>query len=221
MCGRTALAVLADVLIERFDAEPTEPIEPRYNIAPGDDLAVIRNESPDIIDQLRWGLVPHWADDPAIGNRLINARSETLAEKPSFRDAYAERRCLVLVDGFYEWTERNGQKQPYRICKPDNAPFALAGLWENGRDVATTTIVTTDANDVVEPIHDRMPVILPEEVETAWLESGDEELLAPYHGDDLECYPISTLVNDPTNDSPEIIEPVEVTRAQRGLDEFA
>lgn len=244
MCGRLSLFAPPSVLEARFDATFLGSYTPRYNVAPTDSLAAIRDDSPETIDALTWGLVPHWADDPSIGTRLINARAETLSEKPSFRDAYENRRCsrersereldtpkggrcLILSDGFYEWKEDGGRKQPYRICRPDDEPFAMAGLWErwegNGEVRETATIVTTEPNDVVAPLHDRMAAILPEREERRWLH-GDpverESLLSPYEGD-LRAYPISTRVNDPGNDGPSIIEEVEPEGGtQSGLGDF-
>lgn len=227
MCGRLSLFAPPSVLESRFDVEVPGAYRPRYNVAPTEDLAVIRDDAPETLDFLTWGLVPRWADDPSIGNRLINARAETLAEKPSFRDAYENRRCLVLADGFYEWREDGGVKQPYRVCRPDDEPFAMAGLWERweGRETReTATIVTTEPNDVVRPLHDRMAAILPPGEERRWLEADEEsqraELLGPYD-DDLRAYPISTRVNDPKNDDPSIIEEVEPEGGtQSGLEDF-
>lgn len=219
MCGRNSLFVPQSELEERFDATAREPIRPRYNIAPGEDLAVIRNDEPDAIDQLEWGLLPAWADDPDEVPRPINARSETAADKPMFRDAVRKRRCLVLSSGFYEWQERaGGPKQPYRVYLEDDAPFAFAGLWERWEDggipLETVTILTTDASDPLEGIHDRMPVILDADEEASWLEADTdaerESLLDPYDGADLRIDPISRAVNDPGNDSPDIVEPVDV-----------
>ena len=234
MCGRFSLFVPPSVLEERFDAAASRPIVPRYNVAPRDDVAAIRNDDPGTIDALGWGLVPSWVDDPDDYPRPINARAETVAEKPSFRDAFAERRCLVLADGFYEWKGDRGAKQPYRITRPDDEPFAFAGLWEtwgaNGGDskgdggpLRTVTIVTTDANDTVGAIHDRMPVILEPDEERRWLADADPEelhsMLDPYPDGGLETYPVSKAVNDPVNDSPDVVEPVDIGE-QSGLGDF-
>lgn len=229
MCGRLSLFTPRWLLESRFAAEFDAPYDPRYNVAPSESLAAIRNDAPETITSLTWGLIPHWADDPSIGNRLINARAETLADKPSFRDAYDERRCVILADGFYEWREDGGVKQPYRIAREDDEPFAFAGLWErwerSGDARETATIVTTEPNDVVRPLHDRMAAILPPGEERRWLDADDEgeraSLLKPYQGDDLRAYPISTRVNDPSNDGPSIIEEVEPEGGtQSGLGEF-
>lgn len=229
MCGRLSLFAPPSVIESQFDAEFAFPYRPRYNVAPTEDLVVVRDDAPETIDVLTWGLVPRWADDPSIGNRLINARAETLAEKPSFRDAYENRRCLVLADGFYEWQDDGGRKQPYRICRHDDEPFAMAGLWErwerNGTVRQTATIVTTEPNDVVRPLHDRMAAILPPGEERRWLDADGEAerraLLEPYDGD-LRAYPISTRVNDPGNDDPSIVEEVEPEGGtQSGLGDFS
>ncbi len=165
-----------------------------------------------------WGLIPHWAKDAKIGFNLINARAETLQEKPAFRGFLHKGRCLVLADGFYEWSATTGKKIPYRIEFKDRKPFAMAGLcsrWkdEKGKEVDTFTIVTTEANGIVGTIHDRMPVILSREKERWWLDPlvGSKErdqYLLPYSGSDMEMYPISTLVNSPKNDSAEIVKPM-------------
>ncbi|WP_158058241.1 SOS response-associated peptidase [Halorussus halophilus] len=234
MCGRTSLFVPQSVLEERFDATATKPITPRYNIAPGDRLATIQNDATDEIDQLEWGLVPSWVDDPDDSPRPINARAETVAEKPMFRDAFEKRRCLVLADGFYEWQGQRGSKQPYRITRRDDQPFAFAGLWEtwdggddhpNGENGhrETVTIITTDANETVADVHDRMPVILDREDEQMWLSATDEKqlqgVLDPYPADELRAYPVSKRVNNPANDSADVIEEIDVGE-QVGFDEF-
>jgi putative SOS response-associated peptidase YedK len=211
----------------RFSAEFTEDWTPRYNIAPGQDLAVIRNESLEAIDQLQWGLVPHWVDDPDDGPSPINARADSVAEKPYFRSAFDSKRCLVLADGFYEWQGQRGPKQPYRIERVDDEPFAFAGLWEswssNGDQLDTVTIITTGPNAVMEPIHDRMPVMLEPEDEDRWLQADDPDelqaLLDPYPDELLDAYSISKRLNDPGNDSPDVIDPVDVGE-QSGLGEF-
>lgn len=218
MCGRTSLFVSQEDLEARFEAHISPDIDyrPRFNIAPGDGLEVITNDAPDVIDRYTWGLVPEWMQDPNDG--FINARSETVEEKPAFQDAWRRRPCLVLSSGFYEWRESTaGPKQPYRIYREGDIGFAMAGLWEerhpdgNG-DRPTVTVLTTEPNDVVKPIHDRMPVVLPPEDETTWLEASPElraELCRPYPGGDLTAYPISRAINDPTTDDARVIEPLE------------
>ena len=229
MCGRTTLYTPRSELESRFDAHfVRDDYEPRYNIAPGDDLAVITNDAAEEIDLFRWGLVPHWVDDPDDWSKPINARAETVREKSSFSGAFESRRCLVLSDGFYEWKGERGSKQPYRVALEDNEPFAFAGLWErwgsNGDALTTCTIITTEANDIVEPVHDRMPVILDSDEERDWLAVNDEEelqsFLNPYGGDDLVTYPITKRVNDPAFDDPEVLVEAEDVGEQSGLEEF-
>lgn len=201
-------------------------VPPRYNIAPGDDILAVRNDEPGSGDMLRWGLVPHWVDDPDEYSRPINARSETVDEKPFFRDAFEERRCLVLADGFYEWKGDRGSNTPYRIERTDRSIFAFAGVWEtwrsNGDVLRTCTVLTTEPNETVEPIHDRMPVILENDEMDVWLDAGDpaklKALLDPYPDDQLIAYRISPAINDPENDGPDVVEPVE--DPQTGLEEF-
>lgn len=227
MCGRTSLFIPQSVLEERFDATATTPITPRYNIAPGDELATIQNDATDEIDQLEWGLVPSWVDDPDDSPKPINARAETVAEKPMFRDAFEKRRCLVLADGFYEWKGKRGSKQPYRITRTDEQPFAFAGLWETWGDTddrrETVTIITTDANETVADVHDRMPVMLDHSEEQTWLSgiAGEElqGLLDPYPADELRAYPVSKRVNSPGNDSPDVVEEIDIGE-QVGFEEF-
>lgn len=218
MCGRYTLTTPAKRLAEEFDAEAGEAqVSASYNVAPSQEVAaVLREEGVKRLKTLRWGLVPSWADDPAIGNRMINARSETAHEKPSFRSAFKRRRCLIPADGFYEWRKELDGKQPFYITTEGAEPFAFAGLWESWEDgegeVRTCAILTTEANETMREIHHRMPVILPAELRDAWLdeEADKEELLAmlePYSGA-MEAYPVSRFVNRPTNDDPRCVEPV-------------
>jgi len=227
MCGRTSLFVPPSVLEERFSAEFVTEYVPRYNVAPRQALYAVTGDAPAAIDALEWGLLPGFVEDPTDAPRPINARAETVHEKPYFRDAFAHRRCLVLADGFYEWSGERGTREPYRIQRADGDPFAFAGLWERwsqpGEDPRrTVTIVTTDANDLLAPIHDRMPVVLGAEEERRWLEAGDPEarraLLHPPPSDELEAFPVSTAVNDPSNDTAEVVEPLDTE--QRGFDAF-
>lgn len=217
MCGRFSIATPIEQLRERFEVEaPIESVKPRYNGAPGQDMLVIPEETPHQMALFRWGLVPSWAKDPKIGNHLINARAETLREKPAFRHAYQKHRCLVLADGFFEWDKKQKTHIPYYIFQKGHTPFAFAGLceyWkdEKGKELNTFTIVTTAANSLVSKIHDRMPVILPQDAEKKWLdpklESSDiEKILAhPLTAKDMDAYEISTLVNNPRNDQPDIL----------------
>ena len=224
MCGRFSVAVSPEVIAERFGARPPSALAPRYNVAPGEPLAAIRNHGRDRIEPLEWGLVPAWAEDAGTGH--INARAETIAEKPSFRDAYEHRRCLVLADGYYDWADERGRgTQPYRFVRPDEEPFAMAGIWEpregSGGSQGTVAVVTTEPNGVVEPIHHRMPVILDPDEEAGWLDGENADaLLDPYPEDDLRAYPVSEAVNDPANDSPAVLEKVDPPE-QTGLGEFS
>jgi len=219
MCGRYTLATSEAALQAEFglDEIPAD-YRPRYNIAPGQEvLAVIRDGDRLRAGWLRWGLIPFWAGDPSIGNRMINARAETLATKPAFRQAFERRRCLILADGFYEWQAQGAAKVPYWIHLEDRRPFAFAGLWDRwrppeGDPVVSCTIVTTQATEALRPIHERMPVILPPGARERWLdpEAGQEEriaLLRPYAGADLATHAVTTLVNSPRNDTPECIAP--------------
>jgi putative SOS response-associated peptidase YedK len=195
-------------------------LQSSYNVAPTQEVpAVVASNGGRRLEVLRWGLIPSWADDPEIGSRMINARSETVAEKPSFRRAFKERRCLIPANGFYEWRKENGGKQPYYFRMKDGRPFAFAGLWESwdrhgGGEIQSCTILTTDANDLVSEIHHRMPVILPQEDYELWLDSTLREpdqllpLLAPYPTNDMEAYPVSRRVNNPSNNEPGCVESV-------------
>ena len=225
MCGRFTLASDAETLQQVFfDFEVPMNLSPRYNISPTQDIAAVPNTREKQAEFFHWGLIPSWAKDPKIGNRMINARSETLAEKPSFRNAYKRRRCLVLADGYYEWQQIPGEraKQPVYIRLKSQKPFAVAGLWEvwQAKDMdeplKSCTIITCPPNAFLAEIHHRMPVILPADAYAQWL-SPDEQpadvlqpLLTPYPGEEMEAYPVSRFVNRPTNDSPECIAPLEV-----------
>ena len=196
-------------------------MQPNYNVAPTQEVpaVVAGNGGGDRrLEMLRWGLIPSWADDPGIGARMINARSETVAEKPSFRRAFKERRCLIPADGFYEWQKTNGGKQPHYIRMKNGRPFAFAGLWESwkgdGNEIRSCTILTTNPNDIAGEIHNRMPVILPPEGYEVWLDPDVREtdqllsLLAPYPPSDMEAYPVSRRVNSPSNNEPSCVESV-------------
>ena len=213
MCGRYTLSTPTDLLSDLYELETEITTTPRFNIAPTQEAPVIRI-SPETgkrrLDLLRWGLVPFWAKDSTIGNRMINARSETAAEKPAYRVSLRKRRCLVPADGFYEWQATGGPKQPFFFHRKDGYPFAMAGLWdrwEKGEDgpLETFTILTTVPNEIVAPIHERMPVILhPEQYET-WLQGSPsvqslQEFLTPYPADAMKLYQVSSEVNSPKND---------------------
>jgi putative SOS response-associated peptidase YedK len=204
---------------EAFGLPEAPDLLPRFNIAPGQPVAVVRQEARAEgreLAFLRWGLIPDWADDPSIGNRLANARSETAATKPSFRRAFQSRRCLVVADGFYEWQKTNGRKQPYFVGLQSDRPFGLAGLWErwekHGEPVESCTILTTDANELMQPIHERMPVILPPDQYALWLDPRCQEtgklakLLQPFPSEGMLAYRVSALVNNPKNDVPQCVE---------------
>lgn len=208
------------VLVRQFRLDVAEPLRPRYNIAPTQDVPVVRT-TPDgqrELVMMRWGLVPSWADDPAIGNRMINARGETVAEKPSFRAALKKRRCLVVADGYFEWKKTGKAKQPYLFHFDDDRPFALAGLWERwskgGEPLETCTIITTDASPLAATAHDRMPVILDGAALDMWLdpEVDDSAALAgflrPFEHDAMIATPVSTRVNSPANEDAACVEPI-------------
>ena len=218
MCGRFSVAVNPEVLVERFEVSlPDETLFPRYNAAPTQKLPVITNEDDRKIKLFRWGLIPSWAKDLSIGNKLINARAETLSEKPSFRKALEKRRCLVPADGFYEWQKTAQGKIPLRFTLRSEEPFAFAGLWEQwtsstGEMIPSFTIITTTANELVTPIHNRMPVILRRENEHAWLNNASGvkswiSLLVPYVAGEMKCYPVSPRINSPGFDDPSVLEP--------------
>jgi len=195
----------------------TEEFKPTYNAAPTQSLPVITQDEPRTIDLYRWGLIPNWAKEPKVGNQMINARAETLLQKPSFRDSFKRRRCLVLTDGFYEWKQTSNQKIPYRISIRDNNLFAFAGIWDvwrtlGGETLRSFSIITTEPNQAVRSLHNRMPVILKKDNEHRWLQDIDtqeaQSMLEPYPLDDLKVYPISTLVNNPRNNSEDVIRPL-------------
>ncbi len=221
MCGRYSLKADIAQLAMRFEFAADEAIhEPAYNIAPMQQVLTVTNDGELRAEYMRWGLIPFWAKDAKIGYRMINARGETVAEKPSFRIALRKRRCLILADGFYEWQKLGGkQKRPMRIVLRSGEPFAFAGLWETWKDpegemVKSCTIITTAANDFLRPIHDRMPVILPQESESFWLDKDVEDplaltsVIAPYPDDEMDAFEVSTLVNNTRNKGSEVIDPV-------------
>ena len=266
MCGRFTLTSPTDELAGYFNVLAKTQLSPRYNIAPTQPVACVRQTAGSATEPstsqaptkpstpsepaarelvaLRWGLIPFWAKDPAIGSRMINARSESVADKPAFREAFRKRRCLVVADGFYEWKRLKAAKQPYFIFMEDRSPFAFAGLWErwkpragqldkitgpgrpevtmsaDGR-VESCSFLTTGPNELMETIHDRMPVIVPPEHWDTWLdpEIDDpevlEELLLPYPAERMRAHPVSTHVNKPGNDDPTCIEPLKKMKIVR------
>ena len=217
MCGRYSLIADLDDLALRFQFFHGDfDYDPCYNIAPTKSVPTVTDVDGREARLMKWGLIPFWAKEAKIGARMINARVETLAEKPAFRNALKKRRCLVLSDGYYEWQKTPAGKTPYRIVMDSGEPFAFAGLWESWKDpqgnvVPSCTIITTAANKLLSPIHDRMPVILPRESEEMWLDPGIDDpallahVLASGPGDVLEAYRVSTLVNNVRNDGPELI----------------
>ncbi len=218
MCGRYTLKSSPQAVASLCNLPPIEAYKPRYNIAPSQEVIGVRaGRAGREWARLRWGLIPSWAKDPKIAYSLINARSETAADKPSFRSAMKRRRCLIPADGFYEWKKVGKQKLPLYIRLRDESPFAFAGLWESwqppqGDPVETCTILTTTANEVVAPFHERMPVILPNECFDAWLDPGDADaaglapLLVPYPAESMVAVPANPIVNSPKVDSPECLQ---------------
>jgi putative SOS response-associated peptidase YedK len=223
MCGRFTLTVDPGRLQEAFPGLglPVTGLKPRYNIAPTQPVALIPNDGDYRLDFYLWGLIPSWAKDAEIGNRLINARGETLAEKPAFRAAFRRRRCLILADGFFEWRQDpDGRgKTPVYISLRSHDPFGFAGLWEiwhakDGSEVRSCTIITTQPNELVAHIHNRMPVILPASAHAQWLAPGEADpaqlagLIRPYPAEEMTAHPVARLVNSPANDSPECVAPL-------------
>jgi putative SOS response-associated peptidase YedK len=220
MCGRYTLSAPGERVAVQFSLTDTPQLTPRYNIAPTQQAPVVRvGQDGRELAMLRWGLVPFWAKDLAIGAKMINARSETAAEKPAFRNAIRQRRCLVLADGFYEWQQAVGGKQPFYFRIDAGAPFAMAGLWErwrtpDGGTVETCTILTTQANPLLAPLHDRMPVILPPATYDLWLDPSLRDagplqhLFVPFPAEGMDTYPVSKAVNRVANDSAALIAPL-------------
>jgi putative SOS response-associated peptidase YedK len=214
MCGRFAFYSPSEATAALFGVSASIPVEPRFNIAPSQYIAGIR-ETDDTGRELamfRWGLVPFWAKDPAIGNRMINARAETVAQKPSFRAAYRHRRCLVLADGFYEWKKEGEGKVPYFISLDNGEPFAFAGLWETWQSketeeiIQSATLITTAANEFISTVHHRMPVILQPDTADRWL-AGDDELLADVaeNSPKFQAWPVDKRVNNARNEGEDLI----------------
>jgi len=230
MCGRYVSVSSTTILVDRFtiDEVRIEEKEPVYNVAPTLEMPLVAvSRGRRVLDQVRWGLVPSWAKDLSIGSKQINARAESVTTKPAYKRAFVKRRAIVPADGFYEWEKREGskQKQPWFIRRRDGEPLAFAGLWEIWHDpkigddaprIRTFTIITTEANDLLEPIHERMPVVLPESEWDRWLDPEFQDvdalrqLLVPAPSDQFEMWPVSTLVNKADNEGPELIERVAV-----------
>jgi len=226
MCGRYTLTADANTIQLTFNLDAvSNNLQPRYNIAPSQPVPIITNQNPSELTFVKWGLVPSWAKDASIGYKMINARSETASEKPSFRSAFKRRRCLIPVDGFFEWSKQGKKKVPMYIHLEDNELFAFAGLWEtwqspDGSELQTCTILTTEPNDLIKPLHHRMAVILDKSDYDLWLTPDDvpadvlQPLMKPFPQDRMRVYEVSTLVNSPKNDDPSIIEPFESPRQQ-------
>ncbi len=217
MCGRFALKAPPDELVIRFGLDECADFGPRYNIPPGTDIPVIRlsPEGKRVLHLLHWGLVPHWAKDPSIGTKLNNTRGESVAEKPSFREAFKKRRCLVPADGFFEWKAEGKIKLPYYISLKSGEPMAMAGLWESwkspdGEIVRTVCIITIGANELMAPIHDRMPVLVAREHWQSWLAAPADEirpLVVPYPANEMRAWQVSLRVSRTANDDSSLIEP--------------
>jgi putative SOS response-associated peptidase YedK len=217
MCGRFAFYSPTEATAALFGAEDATPVAPRFNIAPTQDIAAIRKSADAGREMLllRWGLIPFWAKDKSIGNRMINARAETVAEKPAYRAAYKHRRCLVLADGFYEWQKQGDAKQPYYISLASGDPFALAALWENwtdkssGESIQSTTLITTAANEFMQSLHHRMPMVLEPRAADAWLD-GDMSMIESATEDcpALQAWPVDRRVNNARNEGNELLKPV-------------
>jgi putative SOS response-associated peptidase YedK len=229
MCGRFALKTPVPSLREAMHFDNTPAARPRYNIAPSQEVLVVRlHGRTRQAEWMRWGLIPHWAKDPDIGRRMINARAETVTEKPAYRDSFQRRRCLIPADGFYEWQAVKGRgKQPHFLRRTDGRPIAFAGLWDEwsdpaGRAIRSCTIITVDAVGPAARVHHRMPAVLPEESWPVWLnaDTDAEELmrrLLPPADLPLEAYPVDKQVNSPENDSPALIEPTDADDAPASL----
>jgi putative SOS response-associated peptidase YedK len=222
MCGRFTLTVSGETIADFFGLTEVPTLAPRYNVAPTQALLAVRVPAPEAPRQaarLRWGLVPSWAKDPRIGNQLLNARAETAAEKPAFRTALRRRRCLIPADGFYEWQQRGGAKQPYCFRLSDDRLFAFAGLWErwqdpSGQTLETCTVLTTEANELVRPIHDRMPVLLARNHFADWLDPNLQDsvrllaMLRAYPAEEMRAYPVSAWVSNPRHEDSRCLAPL-------------
>jgi putative SOS response-associated peptidase YedK len=221
MCGRFSRKATLQAIIDEFEIEEVNgTIEPSYNVAPGQDVAVILKDESRKLGLLKWGLIPSWSKDPAIGNRMINARAESLADKPSFKQPLRRKRCLIIADGFFEWKKEGKQKIPMYIFLKNQKPFAFAGLWDtwtspDGNKISTCIVITTEPNELLKKIHNRMPVILTKKHFDLWLDRNvqDEQmvlpLLQPYAEKDMDMYEVSRAVNSPKNNSPELLKPVQ------------
>jgi putative SOS response-associated peptidase YedK len=220
MCGRFSITKEAEDIAARFDAQLALAFKKVFNGAPGQNLPVLANAEPHVINLYRWGLVPFWAKNLSIGNRMINARAETITEKPAFRNLIKGKRCLVISDGFYEWKKTAELKQPYRITLKEEELYSYAGLWDIWKApdesiINSFTIITTGANKLIGQIHDRMPVILHKEDENKWLNKDEDinkivSLLKPFPENLMKMYPVSTLVNSTYNNSPDLLKKIDL-----------
>ncbi len=223
MCGRFVMVSPSYVISEVFCLkEEPQDLLPSYNITPGQSVYAVLRDERNVTNRLarfRWGLVPSWAKDPSVGNRMINARAESVAERPSFKEAFRDRRCLVVADGFYEWQKTGRTKTPFFVRLKSGRPFGMAGLYETwvspaGKILRTCTIITTRANDLLSPIHDRMPAIVLREKQAPWLDRSVRDkkdlidILKPFPPEEMDAYRVSGAVNSPLNDNPELILPV-------------
>lgn len=219
MCGRFSFAASDRIIEELFDINIEADIyKPSYNCAPSQKLAVISGENPGTLSFMRWGLIPFWAKDISIGNKMINAKAETITEKPSFRQSFRNQRCLVPADAFYEW-QQDKEKTPFRIMMKDESLFAMAGLWSrwkgaDGRPLDSFAIITTGANEMMKPIHHRMPVIIHHQDMKIWLGNTPAQelikLMLPFPSGEMKAYPISKLVNSPSNNSIDVISSINL-----------
>ena len=222
MCGRFTLSANPEAIAEVFEIKQVLDFKPTYNVAPTQNVLVVLNEEKThqrIFEKLRWGLIPSWAKDFRIGAKLINARSETVAEKPAFRYSFKHRRCLIVADGFYEWQKQKDKKQPFYFELQNKRPFTFAGLWDKwispqGEEIKTCTILTTTANKLLQPIHHRMPVILKQQEYDLWLDVQAQapellqQLLSSYPSEEMNTYQVSSFVNNPKHNSYQCIEPI-------------
>lgn len=226
MCGRFVLNATPEQLKALFDLPEAPTVEPRYNIAPTQPVAIVRLDAKGQEREFAhtlWGLIPSWSKDPSVGSKMINARAETVAEKPSYRAAFKRRRCLVPATGFYEWQKQGTNKQPFFIHMADKQPFAIAGLWEqwmspDGSELQTCALLTTSANELMESLHDRMPVIVAPEDYAQWLGTGKDStpreldqlqhLLRPFDTQKMAAYPVDKAVGNTRNEGSGLIEPL-------------
>ncbi|MCK4339580.1 MAG: SOS response-associated peptidase [Candidatus Cloacimonetes bacterium] len=222
MCGRFSRRMTTEEIAESFEAgQILCDLEPSYNVAPSQDVVAIINGEDKKLVTFKWGLIPYWSKDPSVGYKMINARAESISEKPSFKLPLKSKRCLIIADGFYEWRKEQGNKIPMFFHLKSHKPFGFAGLYDNwtsidGEKISTCTIITTDANELMKQIHYRMPVILPKEKESIWIDSNIHDIdillpiLKPYDSNLMEMYEVSRFVNSPKNNSKECIQPIQL-----------